>query len=160
MKYVVLKFGFGIQLSADNGFYLVIPNKVVIFPLLELCTTGKYLNLKLQCKKLQIKTQGVEMHLIYFPFRIVAAKTFCKHIYILDNLYWQYALGFFLIVTIIIFFLSCWSGTTTVLQFPVNSCVRDGRPPQIMTLISFTPVTWPQWPLYKSWNVWVYLWKT
>lgn len=86
MKYVVLKFGFGIQLSADNGFYLVIPNKVVIFPL-ELCTTGKYLNLKLQCKKLQIKTQGVEMHLIYFPFRIVAAKTFCKHIYILDNLY-------------------------------------------------------------------------
>lgn len=89
MKYVVLKFGFGIQLSADiyNGFYLVIPNKVVIFPLLELCTTGKYLNLKLQCKKLQIKTQGVEMHLIYFPFRIVAAKTFCKHIYSLDNLY-------------------------------------------------------------------------
>lgn len=89
MKYVVLKFGFGIQLSADiyNGFYLVIPNKVVIFPLLELCTTGKYLNLKLQCKKLQIKTQGVEMHLIYFPFRIVAAKTFCKHINIQDNLY-------------------------------------------------------------------------
>lgn len=58
------------------------------------------------------------------------------------------------------FFLSCWSGTTTVLQFPVNCCVRDGRPPQIMTLISLTPVTWPQWPLYKSWNVWVYLWKT
>lgn len=45
------------------------------------------------------------MHLIYFPFRIVAAKTFCKHIYILDNLYGQYALGFFLIVTIIFFFI-------------------------------------------------------
>lgn len=150
-------FASNCQLIIDSIWHLHI--KMQYFLFFQLWITGKYLNFSYKTTNCLMKMQ--HMHLRFWIFLLeffaanithfasICTRTF-RNLVIINCLFHCITLLFL-----------CWSVTTTVWQFPVKSYVRDGRPPETVTLTlnSLTRVTWLQWPPYKSWNSWLSLAK-